>query len=98
MAAADTSIIRTILTSAGLILAYGISFWRIFRSNSGDKFIECSSITVMAFVVTMAAWRIPHFPDWAKDFLMVLVYGLTLFSVFFGLQQVYRALRRRKAH
>ena len=97
MATVDSSIVRTILASAGLIAAYGFSFWRIFRRYSGDKFIECSSITAMAFVVTMAAWRIPHVPDWAKDFLMVVVYGLTLFSVFFGLQQVYRALRRRKA-
>ncbi len=98
MTTLDSSIIRTILTSAGLIAAYGLSFWRIFRRYPGDKFIECSSITAMALAVTMAAGRIPHFPDWAKDFLMVLVYGLTLFSVFFGLQQVYRGLRRRKAH
>ena len=56
-----------VMGSAGLILAYGISFWRIFKSNPGDQFIECASITVFVFVLTMAAMKIPHFPGWVID-------------------------------
>ncbi|HET6930840.1 MAG TPA: hypothetical protein VFI45_11020 [Candidatus Acidoferrum sp.] len=97
MAAVDSNITRTIVSSAVIVLAYGISLWRIFRRNRGDRFIESASITVMIFVVTMAAVKI-HSPDWVLQFLEVLLYALTFVSVFFGLQQGYRALRRHKAH
>lgn len=94
--AVDPNIVRRIIGSAGLILVYGLSLWRIIKSNPGDKFIECSSITVMVFVVTMAAIRSRHFPDWFLESLEVLLYLLTFLSIFFMFQQIYRALRRRK--
>ena len=96
MIAVETNIVRRIIGSAGLILAYGISLWRIIKSSPGDRFIECGSITVMVFVMTMAVIRVRYFPDWVLESLEVLLYLLTLLSIFFMFQQGYRALRRRK--
>ncbi len=97
MTAMDSNIARTIVGSAILVLCYGISLWRIFRQNRGDRFIETSSMTIMVFVLTMAAIKI-HSPDWILQFMQLLVGVLTFASVFFGLQQVFRALGHRKAH
>jgi hypothetical protein len=97
MNAADSTIARAIVGGLGLILVYGIALWRIFKANRGDKFIECGSITVMVFVLTMAAMKILYFPSWVIEFLEFLVYALAFVSIFFGVQQGYRALSRRKA-
>lgn len=97
MVAVDSNISRTIVGSAVLVLCYGISLWRIFRQNRGDRFIETSSMTIMVFVLTMAAMKM-HSPDWVVQFLQLLLGVLTFVSVFFGLQQAFRALRHRKAH
>ena len=96
MIAVDPNIVRRTIGSAGLILAYSLSTWRIIKSNPGDRFIECSSITVMVFVLTMAVIRIRYFPDWVLESLQVLLYLMTFLSIFFMFQQGYRALIRRK--
>lgn len=97
MVAVDSNISRTIVGSAVLVLCYGISLWRIFRQNRGDRFIETSSMTIMVFVLTMAAMKM-HSPDWVVQFLQLLLGVLTFVSVFFGLHQAFCALRHRKAH
>jgi CDP-diglyceride synthetase len=96
MIAVDTNILRRIIGSVGLTLAYGISTWRMVKSNPDDRFIQCSSITVLLFVVTMAVIRIRYFPDWVLESLEVLLYVMTFLSIFFMFQQGYRALCRRK--
>jgi hypothetical protein len=96
MIAVDANIVRRIIGSAGLILAYGISTWRMVKSNPSDRFIECGSITVMVLVVTLAVFRIRYFPDWVLESLEVLLFLMTFLSIFFMLQQGYRALRDRK--
>jgi len=96
MIAVDANIVRRIIGSAGLILAYGISTWRMIKTDPGDRFIECSSITVVVFVMTMAVIRIRYFPDWVLESLEVLLYLMTFLSIFFMFQQGYRALRRRR--
>jgi predicted MFS family arabinose efflux permease len=77
-----------------LVLGYGVSLWQIFSRYPGDKFIRSALITVMAFVLVMAATKVPFLPDWATFFLQLLLGVLTLLSVFFGLQQACGALRR----
>jgi hypothetical protein len=96
MVAFDTNVVRRIIGSTGLILAYGLSLWRIFKSNPGEKFIQCATITVMILVVTIAAIRTQFFPDWVLTSLECLLYLLTFLSIFFMFQEGYRALRRRK--
>jgi hypothetical protein len=96
MNGADSNIQRAIIGGVCLILAYSIAVWRIIKTNRGDKFIECGSITLMVFVLTMAAMRISYFPSWVIEFLQFLLYGLALASIFFGAQQGYHALSRSK--
>ena len=96
MIAVDASIVRRIIGSAGLILVYGVSTWRMIKSNPGDRFIECSCINVMILAVTLAVFRIRYLPDWVLESLEVLLYLMTFLSIFFMFQQGYRALRRRK--
>jgi hypothetical protein len=94
----DTNIVRKTVSSALLILAYGFYLWRIFKifkSNPGDRFIQCATLTVMVLVAAAAANRIHNFPDWVLTSLLVLLYLLTFLSIFFMLQEGYRALRRR---
>jgi hypothetical protein len=95
MTIVDPSIAHTIMGSAVLILVYGISLWRIVRRNRGDRFIESASLTVMVFVLMVAAKKIPNSPTWVFQFLAVLMYALAFLSAFFGLQQAYHALSRR---
>lgn len=94
MIAVDEKIAGAVVGSAGLVLAYGLSLWRIFKSNPGD-FIQSASVTVWVFVVTMEATRIHYFPDWVPTSLAVLLGVLTFLSLFFMFRDGYRALRRR---
>jgi hypothetical protein len=94
--AIDANIDGGVVGSAGLVLAYGLSLWRIFKSNPGDKFIQSASVTVMVLVLTIAAIRIHYFPDWVLTSLEVLLYLLTFLSIFFMFREANRALRRRK--
>ena len=77
MIAVDPNIVRRIIGSAGLILVYGVSTWRMIKSNPGDRFIESSSITVVVLVVTLAVIRIRYFPDWVLESLEALLYLMT---------------------
>ena len=96
MIAVDTNIVRRIAGSLGLVMFYGFSFWRIFTRNPGNKIIECGSITLMVFVVMLALFKVPNFPVWVLAWLGLLVFLLSLLTMFFLVQQGYRALRRRK--
>ncbi len=95
MAVLQADIVRGIAGGAGLILAYGLYAWRIFKRNPGDRFMESGSVTVMIFAVVLASRRILHFPDWVFNSLVLLLGIATFLSLFFMLQQGYRALRRR---
>jgi hypothetical protein len=92
----DKNIVRGVVGSLGLVLFYGFSFWRIFKGNPGNKVIECGSITLMVFVVMTALFKVPNFPVWVLAWLGLLLFLLCLLTMFFLVQQGYRALRRRK--
>jgi hypothetical protein len=80
----------------GFLLLYGLFFWRLIRSNRGDKFIQCGSITVMLFLALMALSRIPHFPldDYAPWFAIPL-FLLCVLTMFYLFQQLYREHKQR---
>ena len=96
MSPSTEDIVSGIVGSIGLILAYGLSLWRIFRRSRGDKFMEFACITVMLFIVTLRLLRIPDFPTWVSEPLELLLGLLSFVTVFFMFQQVYRAIRRRR--
>lgn len=95
MAAANANIVGGIVGGAGLILAYGLFAWRLFKNNPGDRFMETGSITLLIFGVVLASRKFPHLPDWVFNALVLLLGIATFLSLFFMLQQGYRALRRR---
>jgi hypothetical protein len=88
--------LKTILTVIGVVLAYGFSLGRLFIRFRGDKFIECASVTAFLVVAVAALHRIPDAPNWIVKAILPLVVIFCWLSVYFGLQQVYRAVRRRK--
>ena len=95
MVVIDTKLVRAMADSFGLVLFYGFVFWRIFKRSSGNKVIECGSIALMVFVVTLALFK-ANCPVWVLAWLWVLVFLLCLLTMFFLVQQGYRALRSRK--
>jgi hypothetical protein len=74
---------------------YGLYALRIFNSNPGDRFMESGGVTLMIFVVVLVSRRIPNIPDWVSNSLALLLGISTFLSLFFMLQQGYRALRGR---
>src|SRR5215469_6920116 len=80
-------------------LLYAFFFWRLIRSNRGDKFIQCGSITVMLFLVLMVLSRIPHFPldDYATWFAIPL-FLLCVLTMFYLFQQIYRERKQFRRH
>jgi hypothetical protein len=89
------NIVIGIMGSVGVVLAYGLSLWRIFSRSRGDRFMEFACITVMLFVVVLRLLKIPDFPAWILQSLEVLLGLLSFVTVFFMFQHVYRAFRRR---
>jgi hypothetical protein len=96
MASIDSNIVRGIFGTTGVALAYGYSFWCVFKRNPGNRVIACGSITLMVFVVAMALFKIPHFPISIVASLFFLVFLLGLLTMGFLVQQGYHALRHRK--
>jgi hypothetical protein len=80
----------------GILLIYAFFFWRLIRSNRGDKFIQCGGITVVLFLALMALSRIPHFPldDYAPWFAIPL-FLLCVLTLFYLFQQLYRERKQR---
>lgn len=95
MTTLPSEIVIGIMGSVGVVLAYGVSLWRIFRRSRGDKFMEFACITVMLFVVVLRLLKIPHFPAWILQSIEVLLGLLSFVTVFFMFQQGFRSLRRR---
>jgi hypothetical protein len=92
----DPNIVRGLIGSIGLLLAYGYSFWRIVKRNPGNKVVECGSIALVLFLVGLALFRIPNFPVSIIALWFFLVFLLSLLTIGFLVQQGYHALRHRK--
>jgi hypothetical protein len=98
MVAVDTSVVGMVIGAAGLLLAYGLSLWQVFKSDPGDRFVRCASITIIIWALTRptrAAIKTHFFPDWVLTSLLILLCLLTFLSIFFMFQEGYRAARRR---
>jgi hypothetical protein len=96
MPAVNPSVIHGVIGGVALIVAYGFSFWRIFKHNPGSKVIECGSITLMLFIIAVVLFKVPNFPVWILASLFLLIFLLCLLTLGFLVQQGYRAVRHRK--
>jgi hypothetical protein len=84
----------TVARSIGPFLFYGFMFWRLFRTNRGNRVIQCGSITLMLFLVMLALTRIPNIPIDYVAWLGPALFLLCMLTMFFLFQQGYRALRK----
>jgi hypothetical protein len=78
-------------------VVYWLLFWRIIKSNRGNRVIECGSITLMLFFLMMLLIRLPSLPDWVLPSLGLLLFLLCLLTMFFLFVQGVQAIRHRKA-
>jgi hypothetical protein len=79
-----------------ITLFYAIYFWRIFKKNPGNRVVECGIITVVLFLAMVPLSRLGDIPDWFFGTWIILVALLCFSTLFFVVQRVYRAFRRRK--
>ena len=87
------------ITAEGVLIfvGYGLFFWRTFRSNPGNRLIECGSITLIVFLAFMAmiASKALDDPGWLFGAWLILTLLLCFATLFFLFQRVFRALVRR---
>src|SRR3569623_126524 len=80
-----------------IFLGYGHIFWRTFKSNPGNRLIECGSIALLAFLAFMAmiASNGVDDPGWLFGAILILLVLLCFATLFFLFQRVFRAVARR---
>ena len=90
---------RLRITGEGVLifLGYGLFFWRTFKSDPGNRLIECGSITLMVFLTFMAmiGSNSDAAPSWLFGAGLILIVLLCLVTLFFLFQRVFRAMVRR---
>jgi hypothetical protein len=86
---------ETVLRSIGVFVLYSFILWRLFKSNQGNRVIQCGSIALMLLMAMTVLMRIPHVPVDVVAWLGLALFLLCLLTMFFLLQQGYRALRNR---
>ncbi len=77
-------------------IAYIGFFWRTFKTNPGNKLVECGSMTLIAFFLLIPLTQIGEAPDWLFLSWVILVVMLCLATLFFVAQRGYRALHHRQ--
>jgi Na+/melibiose symporter-like transporter len=97
MIAAHGSHLRITAEGVLIFLGYGLFYWRIFRSNPGNRLIECGSITLIVFLPFMAmiGSNDGDAPGWLFGASLILIVLLCFATLFFLFQRVFRALVRR---
>lgn len=76
-----------------MALFYIYIFWHIFKSHPENRVIRCGTITLIVFMLMAALTKVRNFP---VGYLGPLLFFLCMLTMFFLLQQGYRALRHRK--
>jgi len=91
-----------IVTGFCVIAGYMVYLWRVFKSNPGNRLVECGVITVAVFLAMVPFSRIPGFleslPAWIFLTYLLLVFLLCFTTLFFLAQRIWRALARGERH
>ena len=91
-----------IFSGFAVITAYMVFFWRVFRSNTGNRLVECGIITMVVFFAMVPFSRIPGFADRIPDRIFVsyilLLVLLCFATLFFLVQRIWQALIRCQRH
>jgi hypothetical protein len=98
----NASTAGAIISGFGVTVGYFIYFWRVLRSNPGNKLVECGTITLAVFFAMVPFSRIPgftdHIPAWIFLPYILLVVLLCFTTLFFLAQRVWRAVIRGARH
>ena len=77
-------------------LGYIAFFWRTFKSNPGNRLVECGSMTLIAFLAMVFVSQLGGAPDWLILSWIMLVVVLCFATLFFLAQRVFRAIQRHR--
>ncbi len=86
--------ITSFLVGVFIFLTYGTVFWRMLRSNRGNKPIELGAIALIVFLAFIPLSKL-GVPDWLVASWGILVIVLCFATLFFVVQWFYRELRHR---
>ncbi|MGC1460670.1 MAG: hypothetical protein WA802_00625 [Terracidiphilus sp.] len=95
MIAINAKTIQGIGGALWILLFYGLFFWRTFKSNPGNRVVECGSMTLIVFFALLALTQLGSPPDWLFSLWLILLVLLCFSTQFFVMQRVYRAIQRR---
>lgn len=82
-----------------VVIAYAVYFWRMFKSNHGNKPVQCAimtfvaSLAFIAFLTMVPVGQIGGVPDWVLVswvILLVLLFLSTIFLVAKRIRQLSR--------
>jgi hypothetical protein len=96
MMATDEKMIRSIGGSLCAFFFYSLFFWRTFKSNPGNRVVECASLTLIVFIAFVFLCNPGDLPDWVFGLWLVLIVLLCFTTLFFVVQRIYRSLCRDK--
>lgn len=74
---------------------YGLFFWRTVRSNPGNRLIECGVMAIALALAMAFLSSLVRLPDWAFGSMLLLIFLLSVATLFFLGQRAYRALSGR---
>jgi hypothetical protein len=86
---------RTLSQSVGsacVIAFYLLYFWRVFKSNPGNRVVECGMITLVVFF-SMLLFTRGDVPNWLFLSWVLMVVLLCFSTLFFLVQRGVRAAR-----
>jgi hypothetical protein len=86
---------RTFGEALLVFAGYGLFFWRTFKSNPGNRLIECGCITLAVFFAMIPMSSARDVPDWLFGLWVSLTVLLCLATLFFLFQRIFRAGARR---
>jgi hypothetical protein len=79
-----------------VFLGYVGFFWRTFKSNPGNRLMECGSMTVIAFLAMIFVSQLAQAPTWLIFSWLTLVILLCFSTLFFVAQRVFQAIRQKR--
>lgn len=85
----------------GAVLAgafWGLSFWRIVRTRSGNEALECGGIAVAVVLALGFSSSVVSLPEWTLFSLLALLFLLCNVTLFFFFKEGFQTLKRPKAN
>lgn len=79
---------------AGFLL-WAYFLWLTFKDGRGNRVIECGTITLSVFLLLITLINVRHVPENLLIGLGITLLALCWLTLFFLVQQGYRALRAR---